>query len=91
MTWNRGAALVYPISLGFPPLRWQGRPPTPLPPFLFSSDPRNRSTHTQHQWYSRPRIPTPGIVDTATPHENGVCIENLRDSPLPGTNPIASV
>ena len=80
MTSNRGAALVYTIPFGFPLFVGKGRPTTPLPPFLFSSDPRKRGTHTPHQWYSRPRIPTPGIVDTATPHESGVCTERLAAS-----------
>ena len=66
--------------LDFPLFVGKGRPTTPLPPFLSSSDPRNRGTHTPPQWYSRPRISTLGIVDAATPHGNSVCIEELTAS-----------
>ena len=80
MTWTRGAAWCTPDHLDFPLFIGKGRPTTPLPPFLFSSDPRNRGIHTPPQWYSRPRISTLGIVDTATPHRNVVCIEELAAS-----------
>ena len=67
MTSNRGAALVYPIPFGFPLFVGKGRPTTPLSPFLFSSDPRNRGTHTAsvvfeaqdtHSWYREHRYTT---------------------------------
>ena len=78
-----------PDHLDFPLFVGKGRPTTPLPPFLFSSDPRNRGTHTHS--LSGIRGPEYPLLVLWIPLHPTETVYVLRNSPLLGTNPLAFV